>query len=385
MGKIKFNKTIATLTICLLVLTIFGCVMVYSASMYSAGKNMHNEFYFLVKQIIGVVLGFLAFLFFCFFDYTKLKRFKWIAVIVSVILLLLVFVPFLGIENYGAKRWIGIAGFSFQPSEIAKFALVIFASAHFSQNSKKAKTFKNMLPVLAVGGLFCLLVIIEPNMSITMCIGLVMMFMLFIGGAKFKHFMWLALPALCLVPALVIMEPYRLKRIMAFINPWASPQGEGFQLIQSLYSLGSGGLFGVGLFSSRQKYLYLPFAESDFIFSIIGEELGFMGSFMIILVFFVLIATLIKISLNAKDRFGSLLVAGIASIIAIQVIINIAVVTGSIPPTGLPLPFISAGSTSLMVFMGAMGICVNVYKSRNKHGLETKKQSFNFNIFKKSK
>ena len=158
------------------------------------------------------------------------------------------------------------------------------------------------------------------------------------------------------------MEPYRIKRLMAFLNPWASPQGEGFQLIQSLYGLGAGGLFGVGLFNSRQKYSFLPFAESDFIFSIIGEELGFVGAVFIILVFVALIVALIIIARRAKTRYSMLLVAGVASVIAVQTILNIAVVTGSIPPTGLPLPFISAGSTSLIVFMSAVGLCLNVAK-----------------------
>ena len=199
-------------------------------------------------------------------------------------------------------------------------------------------------------------------MSITMCMGLIMLFMLFVGGARMKHFMILGVPAAAAVPVLILIEPYRIQRFMAFLNPWANPQGEGFQLIQSLYSLGSGNLFGVGLFNSRQKYMFLPFSESDFIFSIIGEELGFFGATVLILVFAVLIFLLVKVAKNSRDRFGALLALGIASVIAIQVIINLCVVTGMIPPTGLPLPFISAGSTSLIVFMSAIGICLNVAK-----------------------
>ena len=199
-------------------------------------------------------------------------------------------------------------------------------------------------------------------MSITMCIGLVLIIMLFLGGISFKHFACLAVPGVLAVPALIFMEPYRVKRLMAFLNPWASPQAEGFQLIQSLYGLGAGGLFGVGLFNSRQKYSFLPFAESDFIFSIIGEELGFIGAMFIVLVFIVLVVSLIIIAKRAKTRFGMLFVAGVASVIAVQTILNIAVVTGSIPPTGLPLPFISAGSTSLIVFMSAIGLCLNISK-----------------------
>ena len=360
--KIKFDKTTVLVLLCTLFLCIFGCIMVYSASFYSAQKHYDNATFFLVKQIVGVLLGFCGLIFFTFFDYKKLKKFKWIAVIVAVVLLVLVFIPGIGIGNYGARRWIGFAGFSFQPSEIAKFALVLFCACHFSQHKDEAKKFKTILPPLAVGGLFCLLVILEPNMSITMCLGIVMLVMLFFGGTKLKYFIYIGIPALCLVPVLILIEPYRLLRLMAFLDPWASPQGEGFQLIQSLYSLGNGGLFGVGLFSSRQKYLYLPFAESDFIFSIICEECGFFGASLLILVFATLCYLLVKIALNAKDRFASLLCIGIACVICTQVVLNIAVVTGSIPPTGLPLPFISAGSTSLMVFMSAIGVCLNIHR-----------------------
>lgn len=168
------------------------------------------------------------------------------------------------------------------------------------------------------------------------------------------------------VPLLILAEPYRLKRLFAFLNPWASPQGEGFQLIQSLYSLGNGGFFGVGLFNSRQKYLFLPFAESDFIFSIIGEELGFCGCCLLMAAYFSLVWLLFKIGLNAKDRFGCLLTCGIGIVIAVQTLLNIAVVTGSIPPTGLPLPFISSGGTSVAVFMGAIGVALNVEKQSKK-------------------
>ena len=199
-----------------------------------------------------------------------------------------------------------------------------------------------------------------------MCVGLVMLFMLFVGGTKMKHFMFLGLPFAGAVPALIIVEPYRIQRFMAFLNPWANPQGEGFQLIQSLYSLGNGGMFGVGLFNSRQKYLFLPFSESDFVFSIIGEELGFFGATIVVLTFATLVLLLVSIAKNARDRFGSLLVLGVASVISIQVIINLCVVSGMIPPTGLPLPFISAGSTSIIVFMSAIGVCLNVARRKSK-------------------
>ena len=341
-------------------LVIFGAIMVYSASYYSAEYHYGNKYFFLIKQIFGIVIGTVLLIGLSFYDYHRLKKIKWIFVIVSLILLVLVFIPGVGTESYGAKRWLSLFGFSIQPSEIAKFALVIFCAAYLSENHEKIKSFKTLLPILFVAGLFCLLVILEPSMSVTMCLAFITLFMLIAGGISKKHTILFSIPAAATVPLLIVLEPYRLKRLFAFINPWASPQGEGFQLIQSLYSLGSGGWFGVGLFNSRQKYLFLPFAESDFIFSIIGEEIGLIGCLLLIMVFIFLIILLMKIALNSADRFGALLSSGIAFIIAIQTILNIAVVTGSIPPTGLPLPFISSGGTSVMMFMAGIGVCLNV-------------------------
>lgn len=345
-----------------LVLVGFGALMVYSASFYSAEYHYGNRYFFLYKQIMGIVLGIFAMVFFTFFDYHLFKKYKWWIVLASFILLVLVFVPGLGMESYGAKRWVSILGISLQPSEIAKFALVIFTASYMADNHDKVKTFKGLLPVLCVGGAMCVLIMLEPSMSVTMCIAFVTLFMLIIGGMSKKHTLMFCIPASCAVPLLIVLEPYRLKRLLAFIDPWASPQGEGFQLIQSLYSLGDGGLFGVGLFNSRQKYLFLPFAESDFILSIIGEEIGFVGVTILILIFFMLVYRLIKIALGAKDRLGALLASGVAFIIGVQTMLNIAVVTGSIPPTGLPLPFISSGGTSVSVFMAGVGICLNILR-----------------------
>lgn len=354
-----------------LFLVCFGCLMVYSASFYSANYHYGNKYFFLIKQIMGVIMGIVAMIFFIYFDYHLLAKYKWWIIGLTFLLLALVFVPGLGLESYGAKRWVSILGFSIQPSEIAKFALVIFTASYMSDNHNKVKTFKGLLPVLIVGGLMCVLIMLEPSMSVTMCIGFVTLFMLIIGGMSKKHTLMFSVPAAAVVPLLIILEPYRLKRLLAFIDPWASPQGEGFQLIQSLYSLGDGGWFGVGLFNSRQKYLFLPFAESDFILSIIGEEIGFIGTVLLMAVFLLLVYKLIKIALGAKDRFGAMLVSGVAFIIAVQTLLNIAVVTGSIPPTGLPLPFISSGGTSVMVFMAGIGICLNVLRQSKGEDIKT--------------
>ena len=343
-------------------ITIFGCIMVYSASSYNALNNYNNEYFFLYKQIIGVVIGAVLMFLTYKIDYHIFLKFKWIALIVSIVFLILVFIPGIGVENYGAKRWIGLPGFTVQGSEIAKFGFVIFCACVICGKNFNANNFKSFLPIIISGLIICGLIIIEPNMSITMVVGIVMLIMLFVGGIKSKYFALLSVPAIAIIPLLIVLEPYRLKRLFAFINPWASPQGDGFQLIQSLYSLGSGGWFGVGLFNSRQKFQFLPFSESDFIFSIIGEEFGFIGSLILICAFLYIISLIIKVAINAKDKFGSVLSIGIASIIAVQVLVNLAVVSGSIPPTGVPLPFISAGSTSLVVFMSAIGVVLNISK-----------------------
>ena len=336
--------------------------MVYSASFYMAKKNLNNEFFYLFKQSIGAVLGLFFLFFFSNLNYNKLSRFSLIFLIVSIILLCLVFVPFLGVENYGAKRWLNLGAFTIQPSELAKFAFVLFASSNFSSRNDSPRTLASLLPVILAGGVICFLIILEPNMSITMCVGFLLLFMLFVGGVTKRQFLFLLVPVLFAVPLLIVLEPYRISRLVAFINPWANPKGEGYQLIQSFYSISSGGLFGVGLFASRQKYLFLPFAESDFIFSIIAEEWGIVGSIAILLVYAGIVFCGIKIALHAKNRFGAYLASGITAVIAIQTLLNIAVVTGSIPPTGLPLPFISFGSTSLVVFLSAIGILLNISK-----------------------
>ena len=360
--KKKFDKTTFFVTFLMFSLVIFGCIMVYSASYYSAGNRYGNEYFFLLKQLMGVVLGVFAFIFFAFFDYHNLKKFRYAVLAVCVVLLVLVFVPGFGVQSYGANRWVSILGISVQPSELAKFALILYLASYLSDNHEKIKTFKGLIPPLVVAGVLCLLVIIEPSMSVTMCLLFLTFFMLIVGGINKKHtLLFSGLASMC-VPLLIIAEPYRMKRLFAFLDPWISPQGEGYQLIQSLYSLGNGGMFGVGLFNSRQKYLFLPFAESDFIFSIIGEEFGFFGATVLIFVFGALCYLLFKIGLSAKDRFGCLLSLGVGVLIAVQTLLNIAVVTGSIPPTGLPLPFISSGGTSVAVFMAGVGVCVNVHR-----------------------
>lgn len=350
------------LVFCVLFLVGFGILMVYSASFYQAELTYSNKFFFMKKQIIGAFIGLAGMIAMYFVNYEKLKKLKWVSIVLSAVLLVLVFIPHIGVRVYGAKRWINLGFFTLQPSEIAKFGFVLFAASSLAKANREVKSFKGILPTILAGCLMCLLIIMEPNMSITICVGVTMISMLFVGGASLKHFLLMLIPIVLLVPVLIIIEPYRLRRLIAFLDPFASAGSEGFQLVQSLYGISSGGLFGVGLFNSRQKYLFLPFSESDFIFSIIAEEFGLVGCFVIMAIFLVIVIRGMKISLNAPTRFGTYLASGIVSVIAVQMLVNIAVVSGSIPPTGVPLPFISAGSTSLVVFMSAIGILLNIDK-----------------------
>lgn len=343
-----------------LALVIFGCIMVYSASMYIAEKNYGDAYFFLKKQIVGAVLGLVAMCILRFVPYKFLYKIRYVALAVSVLVLVVVLIPGVGKTSYGARRWINLGFFTIQASEIAKFGFIIFCAGYLTQMRKQIKSFLGILPVLCVAIVLCGLIMLEPNMSITMCMVMLTFVMLFVGGIRAKHVLLLSVPTVLGAVGLLVAKPYRMARLMAFLNPWASVQGEGFQLVQSLYALGSGGWFGVGLFQSRQKYLFLPFSESDFIFSVIGEELGWIGCLCLLAAFMLLIVRGVKIALKSKDRFGTYLATGITAIIAIQVLVNVAVVTGSIPPTGLPLPFISSGSSALIVFMAAMGVLLNV-------------------------
>ena len=362
-GISKFNYVLFVLMFLLLSI---GCLFVYSSSYYSAGLSYGDGFFFFKKQLFGIAVGFVFYFFFSFFDYHRFQRIKYFLIAFSFLLLGLVFIPGVGLTNYGATRWINLRFITFQPSEIAKFTFLVFSASVLSKRSEEVKTFKGILPVLIVGVMNCVFIIMEPNMSITICMACLMIVMLFIGGARAKHFSLMIAPAVAIVVLLIILEPYRLRRLVAFVDPFASSKGEGFQLVQSLLGISLGGMFGVGIFKSRQKYLFLPFSESDFIFSIIAEETGFIGTLIVITLFVFMFLCIIKISKRALDRFGCLLSAGIGSLILIQVLLNVAVVTGLVPPTGLPLPFISAGSTSIMIFMAMLGVVQNVYRQSRK-------------------
>ncbi len=366
-SQLLYNKSRGDLLIPILaiVISLIGILFIYSASNYSANLTYNDKFYYVKKQGVGLIIGVILMFLVSKIDYQKLKTLVYPLMIIAVILLALIFTP-LGLEVYGARRWLKFFSITIQPSEIAKFSLILFTAYYFNKKVERTKTFKGILPVLLYGALLAVLIMLEPNMSITVCVVLLLLIMLYLSGVSIKFFIIMSVPLLLGAVLLIILEPYRLKRLTAFLNPWASPKGEGYQLLQSLYALGNGGLFGVGIFNSRQKYKFLPFAESDFILSVIGEEIGLVGILLLFLLMFILIIRGIKTASKCKDFFGYLLSVGITAIYAIQVSVNALVVTGSIPPTGLPVPLISAGNTSLIVFLVAFGVLYSISKQGEK-------------------
>lgn len=345
-----------------LLLVAIGVVMVYSASSYSAlnsSQFKNDDMYFLKKQGIAAIMGLIALFMMEKIDYHKLKKITGILVIVTIILLLAVF-AFPGIN--GARRWIPIPGFNLQPSEIAKYVVVIVLAKAIEKNGDRIKRFfPNFVVYLFLAAFFAGLVYAEKNLSIATVIMVVSLIVIFVGGAKIKHIV--SVLACGVVPLgiyFTMSVGYRHNRFKAFLDPWAYSQGFGYQTCQSLLALGSGGLKGLGLGQSRQKCYYIPEPYNDFIFSIIGEELGLIGCVFIIMLFLILIQRGIRIAMRAKDMYGTLLAVGITSVMAVQAIINVAVVTNSMPVTGVTLPFISYGGSSLLFNLIAAGILLNI-------------------------
>lgn len=336
-------------------LAALGVLFVYSASFYSAEVQYGDKFYFLKKQLLGFILGLAAMLLLSRLDFSRWKRPGLPALLIALVLLAAVLIPGVGQTHYGATRWIGVGPVSVQPSELTKFAFVLFAAGYFAKDPSRPRSFKGILPVLGAGIAVCALILLEPNLSVTMVMAALLFGMLFLAGTPLKTLALLLLPVLLTLPVLILAEPYRLRRLTAFLDPWSSPQDEGYQLIQSLYALANGNLFGVGLFNSRQKFRFLPFAESDFILAVIAEETGFFG----VLCLFALIGFVVfrgfRIAARANTYFEFLLVSGVMFAFAVQAALNALVVSGCVPPTGLPLPLISAGNTSLIVTMAGMG------------------------------
>lgn len=351
----------------IMILLAVGIVMVYSASSFYAKYNTNSgdTTEFLKKQIFASILGLIAMFFFMGFDYHKLKKFTVPAILIAAPIQLAVF-AFDPVK--GARRWIKFGALSFQPSELAKYVVVLFLAMSLAAKANGVKKFwTGVMPYIGVGFVYSGLVLMQSNLSVAIIIMAVTFIMIFCAGGRIKHLFGYVAPILfALAACFAIFEPYRLKRLMSFTDPWQYASTDGYQLIQSFYALGAGGLTGLGLGQSRQKTLYMPEPHNDFIFSIIGEELGLIGCLLIITVFLVLIWRGITVAMEAKDTYGTLIAVGITSVIAIQCAINIAVVTGSMPVTGVPLPFISYGGTSLAITMAAMGILLNVSRQKNK-------------------
>lgn len=354
-GFFSFDKPLA---VSAAVLSCMGLLFIYSASSYSAELQYGDAFRYVETQAVALALGVAAMFAVSFVRPERIKKYSFVLFAVGVALLAAVFVPGFGVESYGAKRWINLGFFTVQPSEYAKFAMVAFLAAFAAK--KGVGTFPRALVFLATAGLVCLLLLLEPNMSVTICVGAAAFVLLFAAGAKPTHLAVILVPVAALGIALIVAEPYRVRRLLAFLDPWSSPLDEGYQLIQSYYALGSGGLFGVGLFNSRQKYLFLPFAESDFILSVIGEETGFFGVLGVLALFAVIIVRGTLIAARARDRYSCCLAAGITALLALQTLMNVAVVCGAVPPTGLPLPFVSAGGSSLVCYFAAVGALLSV-------------------------
>ena len=349
----------------IVILLAIGVVMVYSASSYFAMVNYNDSTAFLKKQALFAVVGFIAMIFISRCDYHKLKKLTGILLIITPILLVAVYAfP----ATKGAQRWIKLGPLSFQPSELAKYAVVIILAHMITNKGEKIKEFwKGIVPCFVIGGGFAALILAQKNLSIAAVTGFVTFIMVFVAGARKRFMFGVITPIILFVGSFfTLFEDYRRRRLLNFINPWKDPAGDGYQLIQSFYALGAGGVTGLGIGQSRQKTLYMPEPHNDFIFAIIGEELGLIGCTVVILLFVIFDYRGIKIAMSAKDEYGTLLAVGITSIIGLQAIINIAVVTGSMPVTGVPLPFISYGGTALVFNLMAMGILLNISRQRNK-------------------
>lgn len=356
-GSIDFSILLIVTALC-----AFGLVMIFSASYYYAqnykGAN-YDSFYYLKKQALFLALGYPVMLGLTRLNYRYIDRVKGLVLLGSIVLLVLVLLW--GQDLNGGKRWLNISGISIQPSELAKFGMIIYMSSFMAKREAVMKDFrKGMIPMLIVIVIICGLIILQPNMSMAVIVGAIGVILLFLGGADLRQLLILAVIAVIAFVALVFLADYRIERVTYFTDPWKDPQGSGYQLIQSYYAIGSGGLFGKGLNNSYQKLLYMTYGESDFIFAILCEEFGFVGGSVIILAYAWIVYRGMRISLLCKNRFGALLAAGISIVFGMQVVINIGVVTGLMPTTGQALPFISAGGTSLLIFLAAMGILLNI-------------------------
>lgn len=353
--------------ITVLALLTFGIIMVLSASSVKASYMYNDPYYFFKRQVIWTFIGLSAMFFIMRSNYQKLRKYDLWFLGISLALLAAVLIPGVGKEILGSRRWIGVGSMSIQPSELVKLAVVLFLASRLSQYSYKIDDFRQGLaPYLGLMGLIALLIMLQPDLGTTIAVCSTIYIMLYVAGANRWHMGMLAVVGLAAVAVLAIIEPYRMRRITGFLDPWSDPVGTGFQLLQSLFALGSGGLFGVGLGQSKQKYFYLPEQHTDFIYAILGEEFGMMGTVAIVLLFFVLVWRGVKVAISCTDAFGTLLAVGVTFMIGVQAMINMGVVTGLLPVTGITLPFLSYGGSSLLFTLAGVGILLSVSRYSNR-------------------
>jgi len=352
-----------TLVIMTMVLVIFGVIMVFSASYYSALSDYGDPYYFLKREIVYAGVGVVIMLVVASIDYHWYKKFSWIFLGTSVMLLMLVFTP-LGVTRNNATRWIGIGNLTLMPGELAKLCAILFVAFYLSSDPSRIRSFKSgVMPLVGIGAVYFGLIYMQPNLSTAITVFMIIVGMLFVAGAKIWHLVSVGGAGVLAGLFAIFVDPdgaYRLARVTSFLDPFADPLGTGYQVVQSLYALGSGGLFGVGLGKSIQKNLYLPEAHNDFILAIIGEELGYIGILALLCCYIFLIWRGAHIAMQSGDLYGTLIAPGVTLMLGIQVLLNVATVTSSMPPTGITLPFISYGGNALWLFMGSIGFLISV-------------------------
>lgn len=345
----------------------FGVVMVFSASFTVSYWDMGNRWFFTERQLIWAGIGLLAMFTSMNIPLRFYRDYFFLILIVSIFLLSMVFIPGLGKNINGANSWIGIGSLTIQPGEFAKLGLIIYLAALISKKKEKIRTFKQgVLPPLVITLVFFMMIALQPDYGTAMILLATAGIVIYAGGAKFKHLFYLGLAGITILPMIIFSAGYRLSRFTSFLDPWSDPYGSGYHLIQSLIALGNGGILGIGFGKGIQKFFYLPYPQSDFIFSVIGEELGFIGILIFLFLFLLLLWRILIISLRSNETFGTLTGIGVVSILSLQAFINIGGVTGTIPITGVPLPFISTGGSSLIMSMIAIGIILSLSRENNK-------------------
>lgn len=349
-----------TLLISVVIISVFGILMIYSASYIWAEYKYGDALKYVKNQGLFFIVGLILMIIISKIDYKIYLKKSNLILLVCLALLILVLIPGIGTVRNGSRSWFGIGSFGIQPSEFTKLGLIIFVSKYLACNEKSTKNFKGILPILCLLVLIFGLIMLQPDFGTGTIIIMSIIGILFVGGVNFKYFIRLGIVGVVGIVGLILAAPYRLSRILSFLNPWSDPLGSGFQIIQSLYAIGPGGLFGYGIGNSRQKHFFLPEPQTDFIFSIISEELGFLGCVIVVGLFIAICYTGFKISRNCDDKFGKYLSFGIIFQIAFQACLNLMVVVGLIPVTGVTLPFLSYGGSSLLITLCSIGIVLNI-------------------------